>query len=457
MRLFPPVLEIGEEEGFTNEKDIFGRKTMGNGLTNIISKVSDPLVIAVDSEWGSGKTTFLKMWAGELRKQKIPVIFFDAFQHDYVEDAFTAIAGEMISLATEKKKQNEPTTKRFVKSSVGAAKIILRSGLKIGVKLATAGALDAADIGEIGSDVAKEASDLEDKYVGELVTKQKQEKDTIQAFRNALELLPSFLATMKDESHDDSKPTSPLIIIVDELDRCRPDFALQILERIKHFFSVPSVHFVLGVHIGQLRNSVSAVYGSGIDAAKYLQKFINLTLHLTESSAEPHRRTTTVYIDYLMNEMMPERQLETSFAFFKEYLRHLAHGTGLSLRAIEKIMTTLSISLSYRPRNIFSSDPILIGLCALKIVNPDLYASAKSGAKIFEEAKGSLAFTIAPDDREKYAVEHMIKVWRYFSDPAVADDDPEFRGFGNQLWNFNLERSNVVGFVARNIVDRLSD
>jgi predicted KAP-like P-loop ATPase len=281
MRLFPPLLEIGDEEGFTKEKDIFERRSAGKGLTNVVCRVSDPLVIAIDSEWGTGKTTFLKMWAGELRKQQIPVVFFDAFQHDYAEDAFTAIAGELISLASDKKKQNDPAAKKFIKSSTGAAKILLRSGLKIGVKLATAGALDAADIGNAASEIAKEVSDLEDKYIGELLTKQKQENLAIQSFRDALESLPSLLSPPRKEA-DTSNP-KPLVIIIDELDRCRPTFALQVLERIKHFFSVPGVHFVLGTHLGQIRNSVSAVYGSGIDSTKYLQKFISFTLHLTES------------------------------------------------------------------------------------------------------------------------------------------------------------------------------
>ena len=111
------------KEGFTSEKDIFDRCASGKGLTNIVCQVTDPLVIAIDNEWGTGKTTFLKMWAGELRKQEIPVIFFDAFPHDYVEDAFTAIAGEIVSLAADKQKQDEPTARKFIKSSVGAAKI----------------------------------------------------------------------------------------------------------------------------------------------------------------------------------------------------------------------------------------------------------------------------------------------------------------------------------------------
>ena len=211
MHLFPPILEIGDEEGFVKEKDIFGRKSIGDGLTNAVCNVSDPLVIAIDSEWGNGKTTFLKMWAGELRKQGIPVTFFDAFEHDYVEDAFTAIAGQIISLAAEKRKQNDPTTKKFVESSVRAAKVLLRSGLKIGAKLATAGALDAADLTNVGSEIAKEVSDLEDKYVGELLTKQKQEKQAIQSFRDALQELPSLLGSPK--SQVSALNNAPLIIM----------------------------------------------------------------------------------------------------------------------------------------------------------------------------------------------------------------------------------------------------
>src|SRR5690242_6307744 len=99
MRLFLPEIEIGETEGFTPEKDIFGRAVLGQRLINLIANVSDPLVVAVDAEWGSGKTVFLRMWAGELRKKSYPVIYFDAFQNDYSNDAFGAIAGEIVGLA----------------------------------------------------------------------------------------------------------------------------------------------------------------------------------------------------------------------------------------------------------------------------------------------------------------------------------------------------------------------
>src|SRR5437899_2382392 len=94
MRLFPPELEIGPEEGFTRERDIFERRPFGEKLTRIVQTLEDPLVLLLDGQWGTGKTTFIKMWRGELTKLKVPSIYFDAFANDYHEDAFLTIAGE---------------------------------------------------------------------------------------------------------------------------------------------------------------------------------------------------------------------------------------------------------------------------------------------------------------------------------------------------------------------------
>jgi len=268
MRLFPPPLEIGDEEGFTPEKDIFGRAQLGLSLQNVVYSVRDPTVIAVDGQWGSGKTTFLKMWAGELRKAGFPVVYFDAFENDYAEDAFLAIASEIIALAEEKRKDKTPKGERLIKSAVGAGKVLLRSSLKLGVKAATLGAIGSADLEEAANDIASEASELVDKHLGELMTKQREQKDALQGFRDALTELPSLLSDQSSKTGADVPSPKPLIFIIDELDRCRPTFALEILERVKHFFSVANVHFVLGAHLDQLRNSVIVAYGSNIDASR---------------------------------------------------------------------------------------------------------------------------------------------------------------------------------------------
>ena len=190
-------------------------------------------MIALDGQWGSGKTTFLKMWAGELRNAGFPVVYFDAFANDYIGDAFTAIAGEIIGLVQDREKATTPTAKKFVAKAIGAGKVVLRSGLKIGVKTATMGALDAADLKGLANDVAAETSNLTDEYVGELLTRQNASKATLSAFREALSALPAMLADVQADSGRSESGRKPLIFIIDELDRCRPLFALEILERVK--------------------------------------------------------------------------------------------------------------------------------------------------------------------------------------------------------------------------------
>src|SRR5215207_3563998 len=103
---------------------------------------------------------------GGLRKAGFPVVFFDAFENDYTADAFTAIAGEIIALAKAERKADEPRAQKFVQKAVGAGKVLLRSGIKLGVKAGTAGLLDAEDCKGVASDVAGELSGLTDKYLG---------------------------------------------------------------------------------------------------------------------------------------------------------------------------------------------------------------------------------------------------------------------------------------------------
>ncbi len=453
MRLFPPPLDIGETEGFTPEKDIFGRKSIGQGLTNLISTVSDPLVIAVDGQWGSGKTTFLKMWAGELRKAGFAVVYLDAFENDYTEDAFTALSSEIIALAQAKHKENTPAATTFVRKAVGAGKVLLRSGLGLGVKLATIGALDTTDFDKVADEAAKETGELFDKYVGELLTKQREQKEAIQSFREALAQLPALLtATPQAESSTVSKP---LIIIVDELDRCRPLFALQVLERMKHFFAAPGVHFVLGTYLAQLRNSVMVAYGSNIDAETYLQKFIQLTVHLGHDSSYRYQRPAIRYIEHLKEIMQFKSDDSHIVELATDYFEHVSESRGLSLRQIEHIFSSLAIVLASKSKSSYFPHVIVAGLCALKILEPDLYVKAKKGELVWDEAMRALAFTYPVDEELRQRINGMGEYWQFATAP-IGNDHPLVLKNKASLDGSGLERQQIVPFVANSIMDRLA-
>ena len=90
----------------------------------------------------------------------------------------------------------------------------------------------------------------------------------------------------------------PLVFIIDELDRCKPSFALEILEKIKHFFSVPGVSFVLVCSMEQLVTAVRYSYGN-IDAHTYLEKFYHIRLLFPSGNLITHDLMTATYLRQL--------------------------------------------------------------------------------------------------------------------------------------------------------------
>ena len=78
----------------------------------------------------------------------------------------------------------------------------------------------------------------------------------------------------------EGEPQRPLVFFIDELDRCRPSFAIELLERVKHLFDVKNIVFVLSIDKKQLEAITAAVYGERIDALEYLRRFIDLDFYL---------------------------------------------------------------------------------------------------------------------------------------------------------------------------------
>ena len=113
-------------------------------------------------------------------------------------------------------------------------------------------------------DASDEASDLVDNFIMQQLTKSEENRKSLVAFKDYLSTLGKKLGGGKN-----------LVFIIDELDRCKPKFGLAILESIKHLFSVPHITFVLVMNRTQLEEAVRCEYGSGVDAARYLQ---NLSL-----------------------------------------------------------------------------------------------------------------------------------------------------------------------------------
>jgi len=144
-----------------------------------------------------------------------------------------------------------------------------------------------------------------DDAVTELLSVAQDERAMLEDFRNSLSALTDQFSGHGAES--DRKNSFPLIFIVDELDRCRPPFALSVIERIKHMFSVDNICFALVTNFGQLERAVEGQYGSNISAGKYLEKFYQLRVVLPDDGDTREKRSK--YVDYLWGHwiLIPQR------------------------------------------------------------------------------------------------------------------------------------------------------
>lgn len=272
-------LDIDPDKPF--ESDPFGRKLFANKLNSML-KASGGITVFVHSPWGHGKSTFIKQWKAEvLRTDAAQISVIDAFSKDHVADAFIVFLAEikaLIEKVIETEESVAPESKKAKKMSKG-----LRKAVKVGGKILVSAAKQTGRrylgtcIDELGNEIVE---DLADEVV---------EESGNMAVKKAHHLLDKLLAEVSDEenlimefrllleevaaSFCDANNGFPLTVVVDELDRCRPDFALDLLEKMKHFFDVPNVSFVLVTDKNQLAQHVAHAYGLRSSNMGYISKF----------------------------------------------------------------------------------------------------------------------------------------------------------------------------------------
>ena len=261
-----PHIEL-YKDGFKDKCEL-GRSITGEKLSGLVESIADPMVIALDGAWGSGKSFFLKCWVGEHLNRAdntTETIYFDAFKHDFLDDPLIALTGA-IAARFEK---NEVAPKA-VDTLKRIAPALGRTLLRVGISAATLGIVSHTD--DLVNDMTKTLSGELADAVTDFWRQENSKLNAMEAFKEAL-------VEMTQPEESGGAPRK-LVIVIDELDRCRPDYALSLLETIKHFFSVDNVHFVLGVNLQEMENSVRARYGEGVNAQKYLQKFYQIKMPL---------------------------------------------------------------------------------------------------------------------------------------------------------------------------------
>ena len=253
--------------------DQLGRSDTARFLTGLAHHKKNGYVLNLNCPWGTGKTWFLKRWYLTLKTQH-PVVYIDAWKYDHNDSPLLIILKQIIN---ELEKQSPQAAKGFaeqIKSSklFATLKVLGPEFIKVALRIDTEQLIEKAELAFEKSHI----DDLASKATTFLL-------DNIDKETQAVEELKEAIATLLDGivgSTAKPKLTYPLFIFVDELDRCRPTFAIEMLEAIKHVFGIPQIFFVIATDSEQLQHSINAVYGEKFGSYNYLKRFFDASFQL---------------------------------------------------------------------------------------------------------------------------------------------------------------------------------
>ena len=243
-------------------KNSVGRNDSLLKFIEMLNYQDDLYSIALDGRWGSGKTFFVKQCKlvldclneenqyayekqildvidqveiSKLKKMNFKTVYFDAWKNDSDLDPIVSLSKSIATTAFN--------IKTKVKSvAIETGKELVETAVKEIAKI---------DIDSI-LDIFRTEEDIEAKFKKELAS-----------------LIPK---------------KGRLIVFIDELDRCRPTYAVKLLERVQHFFDNNKITFIFSVNLYELKNTIQKLYGSSFDGDRYLDRFFYSIISLPDAN-----------------------------------------------------------------------------------------------------------------------------------------------------------------------------
>lgn len=336
------------------------------------------LSINLNAEWGQGKTYFLKNLERDLSESGHPVVYYDAWQNDFSNEALVSFISEISDMLSETIGV-DPAAKNKVDLFKEKGKKLLKSALPI-ILSAVAKHLfktddinnliaddgDAKSKGESNLDLSDTVSALANAASTSLLEQHKETQKSIKEFSSALSDLVSVLAEKKGKLKDKELP---IFVLVDELDRCRPTFAIELLESIKHLFGVQGIVFITATNTKELQASIKAVYGSEFSAKAYLKRFFELEYSFKKPSLKEFCRLVISDIEFDSRvhsyALDGNDDFESALELFCAYCEYFK----VPLRDIEQLGISLEACV-YTTKDSIEL-PLLLFLLILKQLNYD--------------------------------------------------------------------------------------
>ncbi|WP_419921756.1 KAP family P-loop NTPase fold protein [Candidatus Poriferisodalis sp.] len=341
MPLRPTELDVRENDPFAD--DALNRQAQIEALGYRLVKEEQAAIISINGGFGTGKSTFLKMLAEHLRSQDVDVQEFNAWQQSHTEDPLVDLVSALA--------QGTDSTSGLLQLAREYGLRIVKGAMTTAVRLAFSGIIDPKDFA--GVDV--------ESPVGYFSAWAHAECKTAE-FKKELEEVVQ-------------KGSGKLVVVVDELDRCRPGYALDLLSVVRYLFDAPGVVTVLGVNRRELEYRVQKVLGDACDADEYLRRFVDLPINLSA----PTVGELTTFANSIINDTALRTHSQSEI--FEESLAYLIAESHLSLRDAQQMARLNATVASPSGRQDTEWQIAALAMLMLRRIDRDFYVEFLAGKR----------------------------------------------------------------------------
>ncbi|WP_374921996.1 KAP family P-loop NTPase fold protein [Shewanella mangrovisoli] len=384
------------------------RKEYGQFIAHFLTTGSR--VINLDGVYGSGKTEFIRRLYIELATRGHPVVYIDVWESDFSTNPLAVICSELlqqIEYVFKEKTQNGKIVERRkatevfdkLKSKLGICLQYAAAGLQLYGD--TSSASELATVGGIVAGTPELSAKPKPRELVEII--QKNHIEAVQAIKEIKGHI-TFLSHLIKSIYE---LNIPIVIFIDELDRCRPSYAIEVLEVIKHFFETEGCTFLVATNTEVLEHSIKAVYGSEFNAKFYLRRFFDRKVKLPQVSV----------LDYLIARQLDFDKYKSDyihlFPFTKNYKKNISvfaalfESNRIELRGVEQILNRFFASLEYVASTRMSSDVaintivLMVGLIEQHLEMSELVRRQNSS---------DLSFSLNLDNNTNLPLAQMVDV-----------------------------------------------
>ena len=390
----PDSFEVPKENPY--QHDALDHREFATSLSKLIQFGSGSGVIALDGGWGSGKTSFVKMWAQDAQNRGHVVAVLNAWDGDYQGTALKFIAVRLAAELKEAFPVKNCTIRWYrTKRWFSRNRAQVYNTVKAGANLVAAG--DGGTTTTSLQLVAKLVASL-DSVTGEMATDAK----LLERIRNDLRSASRWINEGSRQKPEQNGEAKRLIVVVDELDRCRPDYAVQFMETIKHVFEVDHVTFVVAVNMEQLQHTVMGLYGSGFDGLGYLERFFDIRLSLPSGSRREfvEKSVEKSRLAQFFGRDLPSDPASTDITASGLLIYIFTH-SSISLREIQKALRHLQVMLLFNRDSLGDKALGAVALLAIRAIDRRSYEAIETGMRGRSDALVSLASTLGTRSLDK--------------------------------------------------------